>query len=314
MSDHAALAAVRLPQRMPMPSAAAACLLLFFVSTALAVTETRLGGDALAFGEIATLDSVLESGQDRFVTLILEQESPSKRSQRLLAKIRRSVDESPAGRRTIGDKRKHSLRGDLEERFSQATIRIGDAIAAVQGNEGLAELLEKSLAVAPAAPKDGITGREMPGGTSAESAEVVDVMTGTLSNDDPGFAIGETLGARRERDPSVDLQTSAPLVAVDAAVPAAAIRRVVNQHREELRSCYETELRRASGLRTHIALRWFVGADGGVQNASVRASDPRWPPLERCVLERVRAWRFPAPPDGTAVEVNYPVAFRPVEK
>lgn len=313
VSDRAALDAIRFRERLPMPSAAAACLVLFAVSTAVAVTETRLNEGGLGYGEVAALDSVLEGKQDRFVTLILEPELPSDRSQRLLAKLRRSVDESPAGKRTIGD-RPRTRRRNLA--VSDATVRIGDAIAALRNEEsgvGLADLLAETLR-ADSETARGVSPRDMPSGAAQKSTDAIDVFSGTLSTDGDGFALGQVLGVRRERVPEAELLTASPMVKGDAAMAPSAIRQVVDHHRDELRACYQAELRRAPGLRTRLTVRWTVGASGEVLSARVLNASSGWPPLERCVLNHVSTWRFPAPPDGTAVHVHYPIVFRPVEK
>ncbi|MEZ4328631.1 MAG: AgmX/PglI C-terminal domain-containing protein [Polyangiales bacterium] len=78
------------------------------------------------------------------------------------------------------------------------------------------------------------------------------------------------------------------------------IRHVVRFHLPEVVACYEPHVAMHHGT---LSVRWVIGPDGQVTDAV--ALNALHPPLDDCVLERVRAWRFP-PPSGGVVSVTYP--------
>lgn len=311
VSEHAAIAAFSIRSRAPMPVAAAACLLFFVVSTAVAVTETHRPetGPGLGFGEIATLEELLhEHRRDRFATILIAPEPPSDRSQRLLAQLQRTIDESPTGRRRIGDARPRN------ETVHLSRAQLDEALAALDGIGAIGEIAEvvRDSIESHLPPPSALAGRTLPPKTPEASRSVVEVFAGELGGDGESFAVGALLGAREERTPDVDLETAESLVDGAAALPEAVIRRVVAQHRGGLRQCYEAELRRASGLRTRVQLRWLIRADGSVRAVDIVDAAPRWPALETCLVAEIETWRFPETRDGATVEVNYPIVFRPM--
>lgn len=87
------------------------------------------------------------------------------------------------------------------------------------------------------------------------------------------------------------------------------IRRVIQSHRSEIRHCYESELERQPGLAGKIAIRFVIGAQGAVTSASSVSTTMSSPPVETCLVARVRSWRFPRPRGGGIVIVTYPFVF-----
>ncbi len=49
---------------------------------------------------------------------------------------------------------------------------------------------------------------------------------------------------------------------------------------------------------------------GRVGEVVIRDSTMRNPKVERCMINRIRTWQFPAPAGGGVVEVNYPFVFK----
>jgi TonB family protein len=83
------------------------------------------------------------------------------------------------------------------------------------------------------------------------------------------------------------------------------IRNVVRFHRPEVLACYEPHMATHQGT---VSVRWVIGSDGQVTAAA--ALNSLHPPLDDCLLERVRTWRFP-PPSGGVVSVTYPFTMAP---
>ncbi|MEL7304192.1 MAG: AgmX/PglI C-terminal domain-containing protein [Myxococcota bacterium] len=228
------LGALAWRERIKMPAAALGCFVLFGLSTAVAVSETRATeGARLGFGEIDTLDGVFRSGGGRFATFMMAPPDPSERSQRLRDKLQRFLDDSPGAGRTIRE-----VKSELGARRSRSDV--------------------------PAA----------------------------RANVEPG-ALNTDL---RFRD----------------GLAQDEIHSVIDAHRRELRFCYDSELRRSTGIRTRIELHWTIAPDGSVVNVVTSRAEPRWPALELCLARAIQSWRFPRPQAGATVDVNYPVTFRPV--
>lgn len=229
------LGALAWRERIKMPAVALGCFVLFGLSTAVAVSETRgTDGDELGAGGIDSLEGVLRGSGGRFATFMMAPPDPSSRSQRLRDKLQRFLDDSPGAGRTI-----------REAKNEPSTSRSGKDTA-------------------PAA----------------------------RANIEPG-ALNTDL---RFRDGLAEDE----------------IQTVIDAHRRELRFCYDSELRRSTGIRTRIELHWTIAPDGSVANVVTSRAEPRWPALELCLARAIQSWRFPRPQAGATVDVNYPVTFRPV--
>jgi len=72
----------------------------------------------------------------------------------------------------------------------------------------------------------------------------------------------------------------------------------------QLRSCYETALRRDPSLRGRVRLQFQLQADGTVANAALRDNELN-DHFEGCALRRVARWTFDPPPESTPVSKTY---------
>lgn len=89
------------------------------------------------------------------------------------------------------------------------------------------------------------------------------------------------------------------------AAERAALFDVVHAHTWEVHRCYTEALKRAPGLKGLVRVAWTVDADGRVSDARIDETDLDDMALQACVLERVRAWRFPKPADGTLKKLTW---------
>jgi TonB family protein len=87
------------------------------------------------------------------------------------------------------------------------------------------------------------------------------------------------------------------------------IRRVVRQHRRELKFCYEQELQRNPELSGRVKVKWTISPSGDVISAIVTESTLGNRNVEQCMQGKIRRWVFPSPKGGGIVEVNYPFNF-----
>ncbi len=84
------------------------------------------------------------------------------------------------------------------------------------------------------------------------------------------------------------------------------IKRVVRQHRGEIKFCYEGELQKNKGLEGRVTVRFTISATGSVVSAVVKESSLNNASVERCITDKIRRWIFPEPKGGGIVMVNYP--------
>jgi TonB family protein len=100
-------------------------------------------------------------------------------------------------------------------------------------------------------------------------------------------------------------------------VPAAArgsldkeiIDRVVRDHMQEVRACYEAQLRHDRKLGGAIRVMFTIGATGSVVASELEKSTMNNRLVNDCLVQAVRAWTFPPPEGGGVVVVNYPFVF-----
>jgi TonB family protein len=123
---------------------------------------------------------------------------------------------------------------------------------------------------------------------------------------------GVLLGGKERPSPAVDPEP--PVMTCGSGhvgcLDKELIRRVIHQHRNEIRYCYELQLTRNPQLQGKASVKFVVAATGTVSASEVVDSTVRSPQLEGCVAGRVRTWRFPAIPNGGSAVVTYPFVFR----
>lgn len=89
------------------------------------------------------------------------------------------------------------------------------------------------------------------------------------------------------------------------------IARVIRQHQQEIKYCYESELNRTPGLAGKVAVAWVIGPDGSVAENRIQESSLGSSPVEQCMLGKIRRWKFPEVPGGGIVNVTFPWVFKP---
>lgn len=89
-------------------------------------------------------------------------------------------------------------------------------------------------------------------------------------------------------------------------VDKAAVRRVVLSILNQIRNCYERNLRTNSDLEGKVIIHWEVYDQGRVKTSSVKEAPAELKAVGECVALRIRDQRFPDPPAGSYYEVDYP--------
>ena len=88
------------------------------------------------------------------------------------------------------------------------------------------------------------------------------------------------------------------------------IRRLIRRHLNELKYCYQRQLRRDPSLYGRLVLTFTISPTGQVPVASVKSSTINNRQVETCAVKAVRRWLFPKPTGGGVVKVTYPFVFR----
>jgi hypothetical protein len=97
---------------------------------------------------------------------------------------------------------------------------------------------------------------------------------------------------------------------VSGRIPPEVIQRIVRQHFGRLRGCYERSLKPGfANAAGRVTVRFVIGRDGAVRNASEAGSD-LGSEVTACVVRVFQGMVFPAP-DGNIVTVVYPITFTP---
>jgi hypothetical protein len=86
--------------------------------------------------------------------------------------------------------------------------------------------------------------------------------------------------------------------------------KIINDHRAQIRSCYERRLKVNNVLQGDLTLRLKVGATGKVVATSVSGSI-RDQEVFSCVRALAQTWTFPVPTGGACAVVQVPFQFSP---
>ncbi len=89
------------------------------------------------------------------------------------------------------------------------------------------------------------------------------------------------------------------------------IRRIVRNHHNEVRHCYNQGLAKDPNLSGRVAVMFTIGPTGTVPKAAVAESTISDRNVANCVAKAVRRWKFPKPTTGGSAMVTYPFTFSP---
>jgi len=90
------------------------------------------------------------------------------------------------------------------------------------------------------------------------------------------------------------------------------IQRVITSHVGEIQYCYEKQLRQNGGLAGRVVLEWVVTASGSVSVVKVATSSLASTEATKCMMDKVKTWKFPKPRGNGGVTVVYPFVFNTI--
>ncbi len=124
-----------------------------------------------------------------------------------------------------------------------------------------------------------------------------------------GGGYGKGAGGLGGRSGGGAPQVRAGVAAVTGSLSKEVIRRVVNQHKAEIKFCYESELNKHPDLAGRVVVAFVISPSGAVMSAQVSDSSLRNAEVESCLARKVKTWSFPSPDGGGVVSVSYPFVF-----
>lgn len=104
---------------------------------------------------------------------------------------------------------------------------------------------------------------------------------------------------------SVDLGKT---VRVQGGMSREAVKRVIDQHIDEISFCYESALMDFPALMGNIVFEWKILLSGKVGEVRIKSSTIQGSSIHNCIKQAIKTWRFPQP-KHTEVVVSYPFVF-----
>ena len=101
-----------------------------------------------------------------------------------------------------------------------------------------------------------------------------------------------------------------PLPQMTGGLAPDKVAKVLWAHIDVLDHCFEEARQTAPALEGTVVLAWTIFLDGHPHDLRVDRTTANSSILERCLLDRLREWRFPKPRRVPAQVVSYPLEFR----
>jgi hypothetical protein len=146
---------------------------------------------------------------------------------------------------------------------------------------------------------------------------------GPLVGDFTGATIGacnaecqaRTIGALRGPGELRGHKTVGPQIIVSAPTTQGSldkeiVRRIIRQHLNEVKYCYELQLPRHPDLAGRIVVQFTIAPTGGVAASLLQTSTLNNIAVESCIVQAVRRWEFPRRDAGMTI-VSYPFVLVP---
>ncbi len=87
------------------------------------------------------------------------------------------------------------------------------------------------------------------------------------------------------------------------------IVRVIRKNVSFFKGCYERALKSRPTLGGRVVMSFAIQAAGNVADVAVKSTTLQDAAVETCLLRHFQTMRFPSPPQGKTIRVNYPLTF-----
>jgi TonB family protein len=121
---------------------------------------------------------------------------------------------------------------------------------------------------------------------------------------------GRDVGPLAQRQPH-GIEVRPGLADVRGGLDKEIVRRVVRQHINEVRYCYEQSLVRRPTLAGRVVVQFTIAGTGRVVISALQSSSLGEPPVDACIVAAFRRWEFPQPRGGGIVVASYPFQLTP---
>ena len=99
-------------------------------------------------------------------------------------------------------------------------------------------------------------------------------------------------------------------ISVDGELEGLTVRRYIQSKLDQIRYCYLSEIQRNPNLAGQISAEWVILPTGNIASAKIGQTTLNSPAVEKCVVARIRSWRFPSPKGGGTARVSCPFTFK----
>jgi len=117
-----------------------------------------------------------------------------------------------------------------------------------------------------------------------------------------------TGGGFSKKKRSSPVRFSEPIVMGD--IDRSLINRVIRRNKNQIRYCYDRELRTDPKLKGEIKIKFVISKDGVISLSKIKSSTLNNTAVEECVRKRLLRWKFPKSKSGITI-VNYIFHFTP---
>ena len=136
---------------------------------------------------------------------------------------------------------------------------------------------------------------------------IAGVKTRGRGSGNSGYGSGGNLGGRG----GTNIEAGGAEEAFEGSIDREAIKRVVQRHLNQLRTCYKRALDKRPTAQGKVVINWTILSGGKVGRARTVSNEMNDSAMSRCMVSRLRSWRFPSPPDGQVGDITYPFVFTP---
>ena len=131
------------------------------------------------------------------------------------------------------------------------------------------------------------------------------VKTKGRGSGDSGYGSGGNIGGRG----GTNIEAGGDEESFEGSMDREAIKRVVQRHLRQLKTCYDRVLDKDPTAEGKVVLNWTILAGGSVGTARSVSSEINSKTMLNCMNSRLRSWKFPSPPDGQIGDITYPFVF-----
>jgi hypothetical protein len=238
------------------------------------------------------------------------------------ARVKPSTGKRPRERVARSTKAAPQRRTSPTKKAGRPSVRRRGLLGALRRSSKLAGLVKPGLSrsmqqalqgldrVRTLTSTRGLLGRSDPGGGSRSGDPIMGLISGVQSRLATASSAGPAKPSLRRLVEPVTRVKAKLQQPQTGQISREAIRKVVMKGSRGVRLCYERELISSTRpLEGRLLLRWRIDPTGRAREITVVKDAPGSPTLNRCILDRIRSWRF-RPCSGTCTVV-YPFDFFP---